>query len=106
MNKEISILKSSVYDKIDIPTEVDFNSKKEIVNQLINNIKILFKDDLYYIRIYPVFNNIRYDLAYLEYVLTKNYKYQVTNVSYSNELFKSVRFYSNKLSSLKSIKEL
>ena len=106
LSNEISILKSSVYDNINIPTEVDFNSKKEIVNQLINNIEILFKDDFYYVKIYPVFNNIRYDLVYLEYVLTKSYKYQVTNVSYNNELFKSVRFYSNKLSSLKSIKEL
>jgi site-specific DNA recombinase len=106
LSNEISILKSSVYDNINIPTEVDFNSKKDIVNQLINNIEILFKDDFYYVRIYPVFNNIRYDLVYLEYVLSKSYKYQVTNVSYNNEFFKSVRFYSNKLSSLKSIKEL
>lgn len=106
LSKEILILKSSVYDAIDIPTEVDFNSKKEIVNQLINNIEILFKDDFYYVRIYPVFNNIKFDLVYLEYVLTKSYKYQVTNVSYNNDLFKSVRFYSNKLNSLKSIKEL
>jgi DNA invertase Pin-like site-specific DNA recombinase len=106
LSNEILILKSSVYDTIEIPTEVDFNSKKEIVNQLINNIEILFKDDFYYVRIYPVFNNIKFDLVYLEYVLTKSYKYQVTNVSYNNNLFKSVRFYSNKLSSLKSIKEL
>ena len=106
LSNEILILKSSVYDTIEIPTEVDFNSKKEIVNQLINNIEILFKDDFYYVKIYPVFNNIKFDLVYLEYVLTKSYKYQVTNVSYNNNLFKSVRFYSNRLSSLKSIKEL
>jgi site-specific DNA recombinase len=106
ISKEIEILKSSVTNDISIPKEIDFNSKKEIINKLINNIEILFDDNLYYIRIYPVFNKIRYDLAYIEYVIDISYKYKVTNVSYNNNLFKSVKFYNNKLSNLKTIKQL
>jgi site-specific DNA recombinase len=106
LNNEISILKNTIFDEVNIPNEVDFNSKKEIINKLINNIEILFDENLYYIRIYPVFNKIRYDLAYIEYVIDINYKYKVTNVSYNNNLFKSVRFYNNKLSNSKTIKQL
>lgn len=106
ISNEIEILNNSVSNNIIIPKEIDFNSKKDIINQLINNIEILFDDGFYYIRIYPVFNKIRFDLAYIEYVFDMNYKYKVTNVSYNNDLFKSVRFYNNKLSNLKTIKNL
>jgi site-specific DNA recombinase len=106
ISNEIEILNNSVSNNIIIPKEIDFNSKKDIINQLINNIEILFNDGFYYIRIYPVFNKIRFDLAYIEYVFDMNYKYKVTNVSYNNDLFKSVRFYNNKLSNLKTIKNL
>jgi site-specific DNA recombinase len=106
IDKELSILNNTLTNEFSMPTEVDFNSKKEIINKLINNIEILFDENLYYIRIYPVLNNVRYNLAYMEYVIDYNFKYKVTNVFYSDNYFKNVRYYNSILSNLKSLKEL
>ena len=106
LEKEIAILNSSYSNEIIIPTEVDYNNKKDIIYSLINNIEILYDNGLYYIKIFPVLNKLKNDLAYMEYVIDYNFKYKVTNVAYNDSMFTNVRFYSNKLTSLKSLKEL
>lgn len=106
LEKEIAILNSSYSNEIIIPTEVDYNNKKDIIYSLINNIEILYDNGLYYIKIFPVLNKLKNDLAYMEYVIDYNFKYKVTNVAYNDSMFTNVRFYSNKLTNLKSLKEL
>ena len=106
LEKEIKILSTKTISEVNIPSQVDFNSKQEIINKLINNIEILFDNNHYYVKIFPVFEE-RNDLAYLEYVFDIFYKYKVTNVKYVNDnSFNSVRFYSHILTNLKSLKFL
>ena len=106
LEKEIKILSTKTISEVNIPTQVDFNSKQEIINKLINNIEILFDNNHYYVKIFPVFEE-RNDLVYLEYVFDIFYKYKVTNVKYVNDnSFNSVRFYSHILTNLKSLKFL